>query len=221
MTTFNHFLRANEWQSIKVPEVKELLENGENLTFFSHIQNPHTRHTKGIVQLLHKYNVAKRRNQGLHEEVEWGAHQVNDLISKNEEAFSFIAHCIFDEHTVSISDLFFDNGIDINDVNWIPMDHPQYSSEELTDRFLMENGFRFRCREEDGYIRRNISSDMARINHQYISDLKQVGAVQEGSPINAGEYYRLYFTPAILRKDLDLYRSVMEKYGVNVDDLEG
>lgn len=181
LMTFTHFFRTNGWESVNL----NILAKDENTyTYFSHIRNPHLRHTKGLAQLMNNYLWSKG-----------GIKYACELLSKDEDLAKLYMGIALDEHTLPISSLLPEE-INPYSINWILLDHPEYTSEDLTNRFFEKHGIDLKLELDD---RKHVSNDEKQKLHHMIDELK------EDFP-----NYKQLFTSGILKKDLDLYDKIMK-----------
>jgi hypothetical protein len=90
----------------------------ENDIVFAHIQNPYNRHIKGTFQFLQQNNLL-------------------NIIDDPKFAFLVSSAC-FDQHSYPLSYMFNNH---VNQIQWIPLDHPAHSCNCLTVQFLKNNNF--------------------------------------------------------------------------------
>jgi hypothetical protein len=84
---------------------------------FAHIIHPYERHLKGTAQCIDKY-------------------QLNELL--NSESFvRLLGTAVFDLHSYPLSVAL---GSRTNQIDWLMLDHPTITGNELTARFLQQHG---------------------------------------------------------------------------------
>jgi len=181
LITFADFFRRNGWEWV---DLNQCSQDGTNYTYFSHIRNPHSRHTKGIVEMLKSYFV-----------LEGGIEKVYEVLHQDERIARLLMLTVLDQHTIPITTLL-PKKIDPYSVHWIPLDHDKYTSEELTNRFFEEHNIDLRVEKED---RKHQSGGRIKDVQNRIDDLK-----------NTTNHYKGYFTSSILRDDLMLYDRVVQ-----------
>lgn len=183
LMTFTRFFIKNGWESVNL---NSMAKDDNTYIYFSHIRNPHSRHTKGLAQLMHSYFVTYG-----------GIKYAYELLSKDKDLAKLFMGITLDEHTLPISSLLPE---DINpySIDWIPLDHPNYSSEDLTNRFFKKHGIDLKIELDD---RLHVSNPEKRELNNLIDNIK-----------DDVENYKLFFTSGILKKDLVLYDTVIKRY---------
>lgn len=112
------------WKLINSEEVK----NNSEIKFFSHIQNPDIRHTKGVVEVFKIIHGEEEKHP--------------ELIAQMPHEFltTIISAGCFDHHSQPISFIWKDL---LDKITWIPLDltidGQLIESEILTDSYLAEN----------------------------------------------------------------------------------
>ena len=124
---------------------------------------------------------------------------------------------VFDQHTIPITNLLRDVGIDPWSVNWIPMDHPEHNTESLTNHFLSSNKIPLRVSFEQ---RRHIANEAKKKCYEIVHNMKLYSLVQTPNPFGAGNHYERHFMSSVMREDIDLYVQVMKKYNVDLYEFE-
>lgn len=104
-------------------EISTNTANGLQCKLFGHIQNPMARYYKGVAEILHKQPDAQSQMK-------------NGLFPT----------IFLDNHTLPISIL--TNAI-VNEIYFIPMDHPKQSCNRLTNKFFNENGINLNIHTSD------------------------------------------------------------------------
>ena len=116
-TMFVATFRDAGWNAI------DLRELPAEMVYFGHIQNPHIRHTKGVVEFLYR-------------------HGLLDIIDIERFAL-LLTHGMYDVHTYPIS-ILYPNHYKIT--HWIPLDLERngFNANILTSYFLEKNGVRLK-----------------------------------------------------------------------------
>ena len=84
---------------------------------FAHILNPNTRHLKGITECLVKYNLF-------------------DLVD-DDRFLKLLSTAVFDLHSYPLTVAL---GDDAYKIEWLMLDHPDYSADYITTKFLKAHG---------------------------------------------------------------------------------
>lgn len=111
-TTFETFFKQQKWEEILLED----FDRSQVKTYFCYIRNPQVRLIKGIAQLL--YNKA--------------------YLVDDENAMYFILLACYEHHITPVSELIRD--IPTEDILFIPLDHPLYSANDITNGLLRNNG---------------------------------------------------------------------------------
>lgn len=116
-TMFVNTFRNAGWDAIDINELPD------DMVYFSHIQDPHVRHTKGVVEFLSR-------------------HGLLDIIDIERFAL-LLTHGMYDVHTYPIS-MLYPNHHRIT--HWIPLDLERngFNANILTSYFLEKNGIRLK-----------------------------------------------------------------------------
>lgn len=213
-----NIFRDAGWEGITWSDLFEEAP-AEEWSFFSHIQNPHTRHTKGVAEYMfrlwdwrEKVNDNRQHPDIIDEYLyEWMSDE------RNGEAVSLMVQSVFDQHTIPITTLLRDAGIDPWKVHWIPMDHPTYNTESLTNNYLSSKKIPLRVSIDQ---RRHVASDARRKCYEIINNMKQYSLVQSPTPFGQGLHYERHFVTAVMREDINLYVQAMSNYDVDVYQFE-
>ena len=216
--TYTMLFREAGWESLAWSELEEIAPL-EEWTYFAHIQNPHVRHTKGTVEYLFRFWDWRENFFGRRAHPDIIAEQLLEWMSdeKNGEAVSMMVQGVFDRYTMPITYLLRDAGIDPQKINWIPMDHPEYDTEFLTNDFLSRNKIPLRVSHDQ---RRYIATPAKRECYQIVDNMKLGSLVQAPTPFGPNDNYVRKFMPFVLGEDINLYAQVMKNYGVDVYELE-
>jgi len=116
-TMFIHTFEADGWSRTKIEDIHN------DVSFFGHVQDPHVRHTKGVIEFLSM--------QGILDDV--------DL----EKFALLLTHGIYDVHTYPISMLYPNL---YEKAHWIPLDlhKDRFDANILTSYFLQKNGMKLK-----------------------------------------------------------------------------
>lgn len=106
------FGKILNWSSFLTEDI-----NWDNDIVFAHISNPYTRHLRGTAQFLIQ-------------------HKLESIID-DPRFEKLLSSGYFDHHSYPLSLMFGDK---VNNINWIPLDHPTISGNTLTSSFLQEHG---------------------------------------------------------------------------------
>ena len=149
-STHQMFFRETGWEMSSWHEIFEEAPVYQ-WSFFGHIQNPHTRHTKGLAEHIYRLWDWRSKSQGHKKSPEVLLAEVEKWIKDEENGFavSLMVQSVYDHHTIPINNLCVDVGIDPYSVAWIPMDHPEFTTEELTNKFLASHNISERISEND------------------------------------------------------------------------
>lgn len=188
-------------------------------SFFGHIQNPHTRHTKGIAEHIYRLWDWRSKSQGYKKSPEIIFAEVEKWIKDEANGFavSLMVQSVYDHHTIPIKNLCEDVGIDPYSVAWIPMDHPEFTTEELTNKFLASHNISERISEND---RRHVADESKKGIYDVLHDMKFYSLMQTLNPFGGGQHYEKHFMPTVMKYDLELYAKVMKDHGVDVYEFE-
>jgi hypothetical protein len=109
-TTYSNFFQSIGWVPWLVDHINWKID-----TIFAHISDPYQRHIKGLVEFLASRDL------------------LNHLDSP--EFLKLVSHGFFDQHSYPLHMMF---GSNVEDILWIPCDHPGIASEHATCRFLQK-----------------------------------------------------------------------------------
>ena len=186
LCTHTEFFQKKGWKGRHITDLAN--HCGTGLTFIGHIRKPINRYIKGITQSL--------KND----------EKVGDFIRKMKEDPTYLRYVLTsvnDDHTSSIWSMF-PPQISPYQVNWIPMDHPKWDSNFLTNQLFRELNLPYKIEKSD-------------ITH--ISD-KEPKAVQKfitekmcwpNGDLRPGWGA---FESAVLSEDQNIYNHVMRQYKV-------
>ena len=214
LVTHANVFRDAGWEQISWGALFEEAP-ADQWTFFSHIQNPHIRHTKGTVEYLFRFFDWREKLNDRRADPDAIDELLHDWLhdEKNGEAISMMVQGVFDQHTIPITTLVRSVGIDPWKVNWIPMDHPDYNTESLTNNYLSGNKIPLRVSFEQ---RRHIANDFKRRSYDLIHNMKLYSLVQTPNPFGGGDSYVKHFMSTVLREDIELYIQVMKSNNVDL-----
>jgi hypothetical protein len=160
------FGKILNWETI----LTEHIDWSNNLVF-SHISHPYHRHLRGTVEFLLKNNLTS---------------VIGDPIFEK-----FLISGYFDQHTYPLTYMFGDK---VNQINWLPIDHPTQFSNFITCAFLKKHG---------------VDIDQDQIPHFNISDTSKkelLNRIKQIAESNDYTNHGLYF---LLDDDLCLYNRVL------------
>lgn len=133
-TTHRNFFMENNWEEVRLRTLLDY-KGIDKLNFFSHIQDPNIRHTKGII--------------------EWNRRKTLDIdIFENLNILSQFSSSMIDEHTYSLAHTC---PYILHRIHWIPIDlkigDKLIHSSILTNLYFEENNLPFLINESfDAYV---------------------------------------------------------------------
>lgn len=180
LNNYTTFFRKHHWKALSWDNASK---NSNEKIYFSHIRSPHERHTKGLTEFLIRrmYPTSPKK--------------IADILIENNKTISdTLISSVTDEHTTPISFMLDYQNIDIN---FILLDDPEYTSEQLTNSFFEENGLGFYQKQNS---RKHVSNADKKTLQQVIRDIKENSI-----------HYNSVFAPTILGSDLLLYERLLKK----------
>ena len=117
-TTFVNFFASKGWR------FQDLDSCSEDMILFGHIQDPHIRHTKGVIEFFLKFKVD---------------------IKTADNCMLLVAIGMFDVHSYPISTLYPNH---YQRIQWIPMGKGKFSCNQLTNVFFHRNGIDLKVPED-------------------------------------------------------------------------
>jgi len=169
-TTYEYFFGTKlKWEPILTEDI-----NWQEDIVFGYISDPIKRHIKGTVEFLTVQNLQ---------------HLVD-----HKDFLPIFVNGFFDHHSMPISLMFGDKK---NLIHWIPVDHPKFTSEELTGKFLESNGVLIDVSKITRY--HSSPPEKKELELKLIQTFNSIGY----TPGNFGFYF-------LLDDDIILYNKVMQ-----------
>jgi hypothetical protein len=190
LCTHTEFFERKGWRPRNIMELGSVC--GTQLIYISHIRKPINRYIKGIVQSFKNSDT------------------IDGFIEKMEKDPTYLRHILTstnDDHTSSIWSMF-PPQISPYQVNWIPMDHPKWSSNFLTNQLFRELNLPYKIEDEDIT---HISDEYPKKVQQYITK-KMLEKDRDGNIILQHGYGA--FFSSLLSEDQNIYDYVMAQYKV-------
>tara|TARA_R100000030_G_scaffold39865_2_gene29898 strand:- start:1855 stop:2709 length:855 start_codon:yes stop_codon:yes gene_type:complete len=180
------------------------MEKTECFKFFSTIRNPHSRHTKGIVEQFTRLSgeiswidafSEKERPPYVTHGPFVGDWIVKEL-ERNPALLNFVLTSSEDQHSIPVTSLL-PPTLNPYSITWIPIDY-EIPTEELINLFFLKNNIRLRITKGE---RVHVSDPDIKRAQNYIEDKKK----------DNESYWRNY-TPHVLGDDMYLYNHVISQH---------
>lgn len=161
----------------------------EELIYFSHIRNPIDRYIKGIARVL--FALYKNKQTLSFERLKFA----------DDEILKLIFTSVYDQHLTPLFNIIPPN-MDPYSINWIPLDHHTYSSEELTNHIFKKYDLNIIIEKKS---RRNVSN---------LEGLELQNFIRSKILNENGEPKKFFnhFYELFLSKDDKLYNHVIDSF---------
>lgn len=191
LTTFIEFFEKRKWQRVNI--WNEFSHGNTNITIFAHIRNPYERYIKGIVESIISKDLMHPKDFDF----------IENMIVENPRWADYITTAVTDDHTGPFSNMI-PSFISPYQINWIPLDHPEFNSNFLLNHFFREHNLPIKINEDKVLNKAQPETKKMREilrKHMYRSD-------------EYAEHARQFFEKSIMSEDVQIYNHVMRQYEV-------